>query len=78
MPHKQDPHLRVFKDTSQMSEFDQGYEAGLTVAAREALWYVNAHIGRLDPGKKSKTRDALLDLEASIRANMLTRRGYTE
>jgi len=54
------------------TEHDTGYESGFADDTDKALWSCQAHIDRLEPGKNIKTREALLDLEASIRSNLIS------
>lgn len=61
-----------------MSQMDEGFCLGWEHAALEVLQICQAHTDRLDPGKASKVREALANLEASIASNLLTRFGYRD
>lgn len=60
------------------SEHDIGYAAGWRACADEAARIVASHIDRLDPGKQQRTRDALLDLLASMRSILVSQRAAQE
>lgn len=56
------------------SEHDIGYAAGWRNCADEATRIVASHIDRLEPGRQPRTRDALLDLLASMRSILVVQR----
>ena len=60
------------------SEHDIGYAAGWRSCADEAARIVASHIDRLEPGKQLRTRDALLDLLASMRSILVSQRAAKE
>ena len=60
------------------SEHDIGYAAGWRNCADEATRIVASHIDRLEPGKQRRTRDALLDLLASMRSILVSQRAARE
>lgn len=61
-----------------MTEHDAGYKAGWENASREAIFHCCAALGRLEPNKDKKLREALERLEALMRSNLLARRGIRE
>lgn len=60
------------------SEHDIGYAAGWRNCADNAAVIVAAHIDRLEPGRQQRTRDALLDLLASMRSILVSQRAAKE
>jgi enolase len=52
------------------SEHDLGFEAGVRTASEEVMRIVASHIDRLEPGKQQRIREALHDLEGSLRSNL--------
>lgn len=56
------------------SEHDIGYAAGWRNCADESLRVVTSHIDRLRPGKQQHTREAMLDLLASMRSILVSQR----
>ena len=57
---------------------DIGYAAGWRNCADNAALIVAAHIDRFEPGRQQRTRDALLDLLASMRSILVSQRAAKE
>lgn len=75
-PSDQDDAVEALRGVA--SEHDIGYAAGWRACADEAARIVASHIDRLEPGKQLRTRDALLDLLASMRSILVSQRAAKE